>query len=463
MEFYARGWENLGNKDDLSAILMAITGIPIAYLSFYDPPNTASVAMRMSWAARRSTSRVEDIAYCLLGLFDINMSLLYGEGEKAFQRLQEEIMKANPTDHTLFAWGRLVRLPNNQVTNGRQLQGLEPIPGDATKLARPLRGLFARSPRDFQGSAGFSPWKRAGAFYIPTASRNTGLLYPTVTGTGITLELPVLPNVTPCVFHWPLIEITQLRSLVLAILLCRDENDKAAGTTLVVLPLYGWGDAQFGRTDELVSFTNIYFSHDLVKMRRCLKVEPQASSFYVLGPRDCILCRWGDTALYQKSLTLYSPDAIYVAEEGVINVPQSAHVGKLWTLNCRLTKSVTKFGFGLIFVCAEPQEEGRGYSDLSVSLVPLVADTEAEDTVTTNGITWINERCTRLWKFESKFSRSMAYEGSRWRFDVAPFPLVEVYITRKNLYLHYVINVVNVTISDRPLERGPSTTARPRM
>ena len=47
----------------------------------------------MSWAAHRQTTRVEDMAYCLMGIFDINMPLLYGEGPKAFQRLQEEILR----------------------------------------------------------------------------------------------------------------------------------------------------------------------------------------------------------------------------------------------------------------------------------------------------------------------------------------------------------------------------------
>jgi hypothetical protein len=57
----------------------------------------------MSWASKRETTRSEDTAYCLLGIFDVNMPLLYGEGEKAFVRLQEEIMK-NSDDQSLFAW-----------------------------------------------------------------------------------------------------------------------------------------------------------------------------------------------------------------------------------------------------------------------------------------------------------------------------------------------------------------------
>jgi hypothetical protein len=57
----------------------------------------------MSWAVERKTSRIEDIDYCLLGIFDINMPLIYGEGENAFIRLQEEILRISD-DHSLFAW-----------------------------------------------------------------------------------------------------------------------------------------------------------------------------------------------------------------------------------------------------------------------------------------------------------------------------------------------------------------------
>lgn len=63
-----------------------------------------TVAARMSWAANRQTTRVEDQAYCLLGLFDISMPMLYGEGKKAFWRLRQEIMKTSD-DATILAWG----------------------------------------------------------------------------------------------------------------------------------------------------------------------------------------------------------------------------------------------------------------------------------------------------------------------------------------------------------------------
>ena len=57
----------------------------------------------MSWAATRKTTRIEDTAYSLLGIFDINMPLLYREEHKAFHRLQEEIIWSTP-DLSLLAW-----------------------------------------------------------------------------------------------------------------------------------------------------------------------------------------------------------------------------------------------------------------------------------------------------------------------------------------------------------------------
>lgn len=56
----------------------------------------------MSWAAYRQTSCTENIAYCLFGIFDMNMPLIYGESVKAFYRFHEEMIKANPYDYILY-------------------------------------------------------------------------------------------------------------------------------------------------------------------------------------------------------------------------------------------------------------------------------------------------------------------------------------------------------------------------
>jgi hypothetical protein len=55
-----------------------------------------SVPERMLWAETRDTTRKEDKVYSLLGIFDVHMPLIYGEGrEKAFKRLREEIDRAS--------------------------------------------------------------------------------------------------------------------------------------------------------------------------------------------------------------------------------------------------------------------------------------------------------------------------------------------------------------------------------
>lgn len=96
--FYSSGWVEIGTKKSLETLISAIT--KIEHLFGWE---TASVAQKMSWASRRETLREEDMAYCLLGLFGVSMTLLYGEGEKAFLRLQTEIMKISD-DESIFAW-----------------------------------------------------------------------------------------------------------------------------------------------------------------------------------------------------------------------------------------------------------------------------------------------------------------------------------------------------------------------
>jgi hypothetical protein len=108
IEFYGKYWEYLGSSLDLRSEIVSITGIDDKVLGFettlkMEFLRRTTVAQRMSWAASRSTTRLEDEAYCLLGLFDVNMPLLYGEGATAFIRLQEEIIKLS-TDHSIFAW-----------------------------------------------------------------------------------------------------------------------------------------------------------------------------------------------------------------------------------------------------------------------------------------------------------------------------------------------------------------------
>lgn len=103
IDFFDQHWALLCSKHEYIEGLSAITCIDVGIVNHQIPLRDISVAQRMSWAANRQTTRLEDAAYCLLGIFDINMPLLYGEQEKAFYRLQEEIMKST-NDLTILAW-----------------------------------------------------------------------------------------------------------------------------------------------------------------------------------------------------------------------------------------------------------------------------------------------------------------------------------------------------------------------
>ncbi|KAK3319270.1 heterokaryon incompatibility protein-domain-containing protein [Apodospora peruviana] len=125
--FFDVAWTLRGSKLELGQQIREITGIDILILDEPDLLYTVPTAKRMSWAANRKTTRVEDIAYCLLGIFDVNMPMIYGEGQKAFVRLQEEILKRT-TDLSIFAW------------QARQ-EVAEKVPK--------YRGLLATSPDEF--------------------------------------------------------------------------------------------------------------------------------------------------------------------------------------------------------------------------------------------------------------------------------------------------------------------------
>ncbi|KAM0813337.1 putative Heterokaryon incompatibility domain-containing protein [Seiridium cardinale] len=101
--FFSLDWTPLGQKADLADRIAKSTKIHRRVLEDRSTMSLFSVAQRMSWAANRQTTVIEDMAYCLLGIFDINMPMLYGEGQGAFKKLQEEIIRVSD-DQSIFAW-----------------------------------------------------------------------------------------------------------------------------------------------------------------------------------------------------------------------------------------------------------------------------------------------------------------------------------------------------------------------
>ncbi|KAH9208360.1 heterokaryon incompatibility protein-domain-containing protein, partial [Leptodontidium sp. 2 PMI_412] len=101
--FFGKGWTRLGGKSDLANEISIATEIDWETLIYPGWLRKKSIAQRMCWASKRETTRLEDEAYCLFGIFGVKMPLLYGEGGNAFVRLQEEILKLS-ADQSLFAW-----------------------------------------------------------------------------------------------------------------------------------------------------------------------------------------------------------------------------------------------------------------------------------------------------------------------------------------------------------------------
>ncbi|KAL9117894.1 MAG: hypothetical protein Q9187_005565, partial [Circinaria calcarea] len=155
MEFYDHQWKYLGTKKSLASFLRELTNIGENYLISGDPLNEiqrASIATRMSWMAGRTTTRVEDIAYSMLGIFNVSLTPQYGEGEKAFMRLQKELLAATP-DESIFAW---------TVPEKKELACFRKLKRDAPKSDAPkfdypkfdhqTWGMLAPSPDCFKKS-----------------------------------------------------------------------------------------------------------------------------------------------------------------------------------------------------------------------------------------------------------------------------------------------------------------------
>ncbi|RYC64916.1 hypothetical protein CHU98_g1322 [Xylaria longipes] len=199
VRFYSRNWTPIGTKKNMASLLAEITRVDERYLLYAEDIRSASIAQRMAAVADRTTTRPEDIAYCLLGLFNVNMPLLYGEGAMAFVRLQEEIMKVSD-DHSIFAWTWIAEM-NGKITaatvaahQGRlsldyksnfPVNRLDALLHNRMKkdAARPT--LLALDPACFFDSSA-----------VPTLKPSKSLGIFTMTNVGLSISLPILTH--PC-------------------------------------------------------------------------------------------------------------------------------------------------------------------------------------------------------------------------------------------------------------------------
>jgi Heterokaryon incompatibility protein (HET) len=188
--FFANDWSaiffspNVSPIDNVNNLIAQVTGIRPDVLQDSKMLSGLCIAERMSWQAKRQTTREEDIAYSLMGIFSVSMPILYGEGAyKAFRRLQEEIIKSS-FDHTIFAW---------------------PCPFATS-------GLLARSPKSFANIPTLNIWKAS-------------ILAPfQMTNAGLRLQLMIIHNEPPLI-----------PGIIFAILACDAKTEYGWGNILVRL------------------------------------------------------------------------------------------------------------------------------------------------------------------------------------------------------------------------------------
>lgn len=164
LSFYDASWCHLGDRDlDLLDLVFNRTGLSSTVLGNPEVLRDIPIAHRMSWMAHRKTTRKEDIAYCMLGLFCVNMPLLYGEEDMAFIRLQEELARRFD-DQSLFVF-------------------------HTDSFQHYARSLLAASPEDFAGCIDLEKSDALEPAFIPEPYR--------LTSDGLHISLPLIQALPP--------------------------------------------------------------------------------------------------------------------------------------------------------------------------------------------------------------------------------------------------------------------------
>lgn len=260
--FYGKSWSCFGTKHELRHTLSCITGVDEAILQGKKSCSEASVAQRLSWAARRQTTRIEDTAYCLLGIFDVNMPLLYGERDQAFLRLQEEIMKKND-DPTILAWWGIAageqKIPTTLQSSIRD--GFKPCGILATTISQfALSSNYVKStqirPRFATTARGLSAQLRSAKF---------------MKGTSIFDSLGY-----------------RLRSIKILALGCRDISIPGTQVSVIVMHLSGSRHVRYGRFLGAVRDCDVKKTPKDVLLETRIRAVPTVVVFDYLS-RECVI------------------------------------------------------------------------------------------------------------------------------------------------------------------------------
>lgn len=300
VRFYSGAWKLLGSKASLKRELSLITGIDEAVLAsiHFD---SICIARRMSWAANRQTTRTEDKAYSLMGIFGVNMPLLYGEGNKAFLRLQEEILKTSD-DHSLFAWG----LPETLVSTEQFDANRQP------PEARELHSIFANTPADFVSS-----------HHVQHVDVLQPDVPPIVSANGVHIRLPV----------W------ERRLFTFAAISCVIRGNYRSYIGLV---LYQWSQTCFARLKDLVLIPASEPN------RIGLLIKAPAGSEFTSQPRSIFQISINRSRRSNQALELIDvfvlPHAVYSEKYSILHLPDGPRQGPHAALILRPSKNYDILG-----------------------------------------------------------------------------------------------------------------------
>lgn len=275
--FLTETWCLLGTKMGLASTLEEITGVDFSILVGRSTLSSVSVARRMSWAAKRETTRVEDRAYSLFGIFGLHMSPIYGEGENAFLRLQEEIIRTIP-DQSIFAWGDKCSLRFSDV-GGWSVEKYGPLQPDAG------RGLLTSSPFSFSECSDIT--SIASSFFAQTLGIQESEVPPVhciFTPEGVSMRLRCLPlSAVPDIrmafvkrCTWDASERCALGNFdTLAVLQCQER--RGTGTTSILgLPLCRSRREGSGSNRCALSIGNHIHDEDYSVFYRAVSIETGA-------------------------------------------------------------------------------------------------------------------------------------------------------------------------------------------
>ncbi|KAF2967434.1 hypothetical protein GQX73_g6159 [Xylaria multiplex] len=452
--FFSENWQNLTTKLESVEILSSITGIEEGYLKG-DPIEDASAAKRMSWAANRETTRMEDAAYCLLGIFDVNMPLIYGEGKKAFKRLQEEIIKANPEDHTLFAWGELVEKMTDipyLIADQEKAAEMDEIPWEASKVTQPLSGLLAESPSDFKNSGGFMTSGIASKFY-KYAPRGIITSLPQIQDAGIRLQLPVRYNQYQSIYYWRQPQIATLHKIGVAVLLC---CHKKAPSFLPAILLRGSSEkgSSYNRTREIcIRYTPLpqALSPPMFKNRQMLSIRPQRPLGIESG--DIMLRRY----ICGKNTTAmgWFLEKAQSIPEGLIKM-RGAKNGLICILYDRICQVTCRHGFGIKLERIEKDNEDM--AGISAGLLPVDSGSRGRTKLVPIkpdfGLKWhprdLGSRCN----MPPTLEKIVNMPSDTVVFDILPFPVITIKAERVRLNVKgsakdSFVDVLDIVITER--------------